>query len=340
MNRDFEYLTALPGEGREQSWIQRRLETLDVREATALAAATQKVPPEDAAQAINTLQSLDEYKVYFPAGSYKELGQLHLEHDFDVPEEVLPHIDLDKLGRQYEDQHPGLFIGSCYVEYPETAPEPVFQAGGPLPRDNEWSVKMKVASAAVPEGVWVRLPFPNGWEDSCYQCESLTLESLGVSQWSDCTLLEALCVLPEAGNLVEQYDDIRDLFYDGQNLGYVLDEQGQGAPQWRERFAAALELESCRDLRLALDISQNLRCYEWIPSEGLADFAAEHLRSCHVSDELIQSGCIDLDSYAEDLLEGSGYTLTADESGYVARNNRPFIREYTQEPEPMEQSMG
>ena len=64
------------------------------------------------------------------------------------------------------------------------------------------------------------------------------------------------------------------------------------------------------------------------------------LRSCHVSEELIQSGCIDLDGYAEDLLESSGYTLTADESGYVARNNRPFIREYTQEPEPMEQSMG
>ena len=42
---------------------------------------------------------------------------------------------------------------------------------------------MKVASAAVPEGVWVRLPFPNGWEDSCYHCESLTLETLGVSEW-------------------------------------------------------------------------------------------------------------------------------------------------------------
>ena len=166
---------------------------------------------------------------------------------------------------------------------------------------------MKVASPAVPEGVWVRLPFPNGWEDSCYQCESLVLETLGVSEWTDCTLLEALCILPEAGKLMEQYDNVADLICDGQNLGYVLLEQGQGTEGWREKFAAALELESCRDLRLALDISQNLRCYEWIPGEGLADFAAEHLRSCHVSDELIQSGCIDLDGHAEDLLESSGY---------------------------------
>ena len=109
---DFDYLTQLPGEGREQSWIQRRLETLDVREATVLAAATQSDPPENTAQAINTLQSLDEYKVHFPAGSYEKLGRLHLEQDFDVPEEILPHIDLDKLGRQYEAQHPGLFVGN------------------------------------------------------------------------------------------------------------------------------------------------------------------------------------------------------------------------------------
>ena len=199
---------------------------------------------------------------------------------------------------------------------------------------------MKVASAAVPDGLWVRMPFPYSWEASCYQCESLVLNTLDVQDWTDCTLLEALCILPEAGNLMEQYDDIRDLLQDGHNLWYVLDEQGQGMPQWREKFAAALELESCRDLRLALDISQNIVCYEWVPGEGLTDFAAEHLRSCHVSEELIQSGCIDLDGYAEDLLESSGYTLTADESGYVARNNCPFIREYTQEQEPMEQSMG
>lgn len=337
---DFDYLAQLPGEGREQSWIQRRLETLDVREGIILAAAAQADPPEDAAQAINTLQSLDYYNVCYPTGSYEQLGRHYLEQEFVVPEEALPHIDYDKLGRQYEDRHPGLFVGNCYVEYPETTPEPVFQPGGPLPRDNEWSVKMKVASPAVPEGVWVRLPFPNGWEDSCYQCESLTLDTLNVREWSDCTLLEALCILPEAGNLMEQYDDIRDLLQDGQNLGYILDEQGQGAPQWREKFAAALELESCRDLKFALDISQNLPCYEWIPSEGLADFAAEHLRSCGVSEELIKSGCIDLESYADDLLETSGYTLTADESGYVARNNRPFVYEHSQDPDLTEQTMG
>lgn len=340
MNTDFDYLTRLPGEEREWTWIRERLETLSVREGIILAAVAQADPPESAEQAINTLQSLDHYNVCFPAGSYGQLGRHYLNQSFTVPEEALPHIDFEQLGRQYEDQHPGLFVGNCYVEYLETAPAPVFQAGGPLPFDDAWSVKMKVASDAVPEGVWVRLPFPYSWEDNCFQCETLVLNTLGVQEWADCTLLEARCILPEAGNLTEQYADVADLIYDGQNLGYVLNEQGQGAEGWREKFAAALELESCRDLKLALDISQNLSCYEWVPSKGLADFAAEHLRSCGVSEELIKSGCIDLESYADDLLEASGYMLTGDENGYVTRNRRTFVREYTQEPDLTVQTMG
>ena len=185
MNTDFEYLTALPGEGREQDWIRQRLETLGIWEGAALTAAVQFDPPESAVQVINAFQSLEDYQVCFPAGSYEQLGQYYLNQNFTVPEEAMPHIDLDKLGRQYKAQHPGQFVGNCYVEYPETTPEPVCQPGGPLPRDNGWSVKMKVASPAVPDGLWVRLPFPYSWEDSCYQCESLVLDTLDVREWSD-----------------------------------------------------------------------------------------------------------------------------------------------------------
>lgn len=48
------------------------------------------------------------------------------------------------------------------------------------------------------------------------------------------------------------------------------------------------------------------------------------MRSCGVSEELIRSGHIRLESYTEDLLETSGYMLTGDESAYVIRNNRKF----------------
>ena len=49
---DFDYLTQLPGEEREQNWIRMRLGTLSVREGIILAAAAQADQPKDAVQAI------------------------------------------------------------------------------------------------------------------------------------------------------------------------------------------------------------------------------------------------------------------------------------------------
>lgn len=100
-------------------------------------------------------------------------------------------------------------------------------------------------------------------------------------------------------------------------------------PHFMERFAAALEFEHCRDLRLALDISQNLHCYEWVPRDGLKDFGRRKLLETGVSEELLDSGCIDLESYGEDLLEEAGYVLTADESAYITRNNLEFLRDWS-----------
>ena len=69
-----------------------------------------------------------------------------------------------RVGFEYLDHHPGLFIGDCYVEYPSKEVQPVYLGqGSPLPEDTDWSVKVKIASDAVPEGVWLRLP---GWETS------------------------------------------------------------------------------------------------------------------------------------------------------------------------------
>lgn len=325
----FDQLLELPGTPQERAWLEERLETLSVRESHVLAAVSARHPPEHAADAINSLQALDGCEVCL-AGSYEELGQLHLSRLSSLPEDALPYVDFYQLGRQCEDKHPGLFVGNCYVEYPRERAEPVYRGQNtPLPEDNDWSVKLKLASPAVPEGVWMRLPNYDGTAPLDSAEVLLALNELRVESLDDCTLLDARCILPEVGNLMEQYDSITELVRDGDNLGYVLDEQGQGEPHWMEKFAAALEYEGCHTLRLALDISQNLHCYEWIPSSGLKDFAASHLRACGVSEKLLQSGCFDLNHYAEDLLDASRYMQASGETGYVLRNSRKFVREYT-----------
>ena len=327
MMRDFEYLTALPGTVQEQAWVRERLDTLSVREGIALTAATAWHPPETLADAIKHLQALDSCDVYFPAGSYAQLGELYMRRETRIPEDAFPYVDLSQLGRQYEDANPGLFVGNCYAEY-HCSSAPSYD-GSHLPEDGGWSVKLKLSSPAVPEGVWMRLP---GYDGSAFLDSDeilLALHELEAESLEDCTLLEARCILPEAGDLMAQYGSITELVRDGNNLGLILDEQGEGAPDFTNRFAAALELEDCRTLRFALDIAQNLHCYDWISSKNLESHAVSCLLAHGVEANLIQSGVIDLKHYAEDLLETSGYMAVSGDAGYARRNGEKFSYEFS-----------
>lgn len=335
---EFDYLAQLPGEEREQNWIRMRLGTLSVREGIVLAAAAQADPPEDAAQAINQLQALDKYTVRMDAGSYEALGRRYLINDTAMPMDALAFADLEAVGRQYEDRHPGLFIGSYYVQYPETPPQPVYRRGMALPADNGWSVKVKLASPAVPEGVWLCLPGPleDDYEDTME--EVLALRELRVKRWDECALVDARCVLPEAGDLMAQYSgNVADLLYDGVQLGYVLEQKGQGSPHFMERYAAALALEGCHDLRLALDISQNLNCYDWMQRADLEESGRCKLLDAGMTEEQIRASGIDLAGYKAHLLEKEGYAPTADGWGYIRRNANEFYYQYSTPAQPQEE---
>ena len=161
-----------------------------------------------------------------------------------------------------------------------------------------------------------------------------------MKRWDECGLLDARCVLPQIENLPAQYDSVANLIYDGSNLGYVLAEHGQGAPGFMEKYTAALALEGCHDLRLALDISQNLGCYDWLPCDGPEGFAAKHLRDAGVPDGLIHSGGIDLNSYGQHLLDELGYLPAVGDGGYIRRNSQEFTYQYsTPTPEQSGMSM-
>ena len=61
----------------------------------------------------------------------------------------------------------------------------------------------------------------------------------------------------------------------------------------------------------------------------MKEFAADKLRSLGVPEALIQSGNINLVDYAEDLLDTSGYMASNGETGYLIRNSREFVRDFT-----------
>ncbi len=159
-------LLQLPGRPEEQAWLRERLEVLTVREGIALDAAIQRHPAQDSTEVVSLLASLDEYEVLGGIQSYEDLGLYYLEETNARLLALRDYIDMDQLGRRYEKQHPGLFVGGCYVVYPEREQPEVYD-GVTLPEpDYSWSLRLKLASSAVPEGVWLALPDYNDVTDA------------------------------------------------------------------------------------------------------------------------------------------------------------------------------
>ena len=63
-------------------------------------------------------ERLRDYTILKGVNSYAALGRYYLANETTVPEELYDYMNLDALGCRYEDEHPGVFIGSDYVLYP------------------------------------------------------------------------------------------------------------------------------------------------------------------------------------------------------------------------------
>ena len=311
-------LLQLPGRPEEQAWLQERLEVLTVREGIALDAAIQRHPAQDSTEAVSLLTSLDGYEVLGGIQSYEDLGLYYLEENDTRLLALRDYIDLDKLGRQYEAQHPGLFVGGCYVVYPEREQPEVYD-GIALPEpDYSWSLRLKLASSAVPDGVWLALPDYNDIMDVRPGEIRLALDALGVQTIRGCTLLEARCSLPGITGLEDAYAGrLEDLIYDGQNLGFILQEQNQGQKDFLQTYLWALEHEGCTTLPAALEIAQHLNRYHVVYTDQLQDVAKAELRSAGSTLDTAVAGCFNLEQYGLDLLRNKGYTQTADGRAYI-----------------------
>ena len=313
-------LLQLPGRPEEQAWLRERLEALTVREGIALEGATRRHPVQASTEAVSLLANLDEYDAIGGILSYEDLGLYYLEETNARLLALRDYIDLDKLGRQYEAQHPGRFAGGCYVVYPLKG-VPGFYDGVNLPGpDYSWSLRLKLASSAVPEGVWLALPDYNDVTDARPGEIRLALDALGVQTIRKCTLLEARCSLPGITGLEDAY------------RGPILQVQNQGQKGFLQAYLWILEYEHCATLPAALDLAQNLNRYQVVRADQLQDMARMDLRVRLGCVDRALSGCIDLERYGLDLLRNKGYTMTEDGCAYIARQQTQ-----SQAPQQMQQ---
>ena len=145
-------------------------------------------------------------------------------------------------------------------------------------QETDWSLRLRLAAPAVPKGAWACLPDHAFAEpDSRLGEIALALRELKAETIQECDLLEVRCSLPGITILQDEYDDLNDLIRDGNDLGFLLEEQGQGMPDFMEKFTAALEYENCHRLQEALDIAQNLHCYDFMRADDVGAFGKREL---------------------------------------------------------------
>jgi hypothetical protein len=344
-----------PANDIEKQWLLDRLKTLSVREAYQLAAvmlttgrlrevsgkegdellaAVLKLDRQETVEAINCLLSLSDYEVLCPAGSYEALGEYYLRYEAELPEAAIPYADLYQIGCRYEDQRPGVFIGDCFVVLPGREPRQIYDGTNLNEiQETDWSLRLRLATPAVPKGVWVCLPDHAAVEaDGRLGDIALALRELQIETIHESELLEVRCSLPGITIRPEEYADLEDLIRDGNDLGFLLEEQGQGMPDFMARFLTALEYENCHRLSAALDIAQNLHCYDFVRTENIETFGKQELERREWSKDPILRGCIDTAGLGEALLEQMGYRLNTAETAYIRRNDREFQHLRTPEP--------
>ena len=114
------YKISLPLTTREEfETFRRRAGVLSEDEKTILSAIVLQRGEAEAGEIFtNSPEQLRDYSVLKGVNSYAALGKYYLIHETSVPEELYEYMDLNALGCRYEDEHPGVFIGSDYVQYP------------------------------------------------------------------------------------------------------------------------------------------------------------------------------------------------------------------------------
>jgi hypothetical protein len=96
-----------------------RPDALSDDEKTILSAIVLQKGEAEAGQILaNSPEQLSDYTILKGVNSYAALGRYYLANETTVPEELYEYMDLGALGCRYENEHPGVFIGSDYVRYP------------------------------------------------------------------------------------------------------------------------------------------------------------------------------------------------------------------------------
>ena len=322
----------------EHDWIEQRFENMTVKEELLFRGAMQIEGPKTAQKTLQILHSLDHYQLLYGADDDISLGRFVMQHIHPPTPAARGYLDPEIVGAAYRNRGVGIFVENHYVErLPHNLSLSELEPNTDHPAVGDYAIRIKLISRSNMEGVWIGFPDTGEYMDTAHPDELLLgLDALNAETLDQCMAVDVDCALPQLTDILAQYDTAGDLVRHAIDFGYVWAEQGQGEPHWMDKWQCVMELEDCHRLDLALDLAQNLHCYEFIPrGVDLAQYGMDLARKEGILDQdSLLNECFDSVAYAQHHM--AKYGLSTTDHGYAARNGQEIICEYShpeQEPD-------
>lgn len=324
----------------EYDWLERRFENMTAKESMLFRGAMQIERPEKTCDVLQLINQLDHYELFYGAGDDIGLGHFVMNRIKHPASSARAYLDPAKVGAAYRQQVGSAFCDGHFIKISSLTVPLLDGDLTQYPDKGDYGIRVKLASRSNIEGIWVGFPDTSEYMDSSHPDELLlALDALEVETLTECIAVDVDCCLPQLRDILSQYDSAAELIRHAIDFGYVWAEQGQGEPRWLDKWQAVMELEDCHRLDYALDLAQNLHCYNFLPRDmELADYGKMLAKQdgIYPTDELLVS-CFDAEGYANQKMRNLG--LSAAEHGYVSWNGIKILYEYSQPPNNPTMSM-
>lgn len=314
----------------ELDYLARRLEGMDDFEKAAFEGVVKMEQEPDLVKLINLTYNLADCHVVFEADNDEQLGKFYVDNDFideltAVSDEILQYIDYEKVGRIRREAEKGVYTSNGYVVQPESNMEMVYD-GTNIPKpddDSRYAFKIYLIEGCYePEkakGVWLKLPASEPKIASA-------LSELGAVSLDDCVFTHYQSIMPCFDGVFSESEDIEMLNTLSSAISKILD-SNMGA-----KYKAALQYEYCTDLDFAIDIAQNLDCYNFYPElSSPEDYGRQALlEAAKLPSDDAAFKLLDFSRYGEAKMKEDGVQST--DYGLICRNGKEFVYEFCQKP--------
>ena len=257
----------------ELNFLAQRLGSLDEQELVALKAVFPKYVKTGEGEivsikdVINVTYGLDKALVISNISNATELGKFVVAEEVNpivsaTPEEVLPYLDLKKIGELQQKIDDGVFADGHYVLTGSYEFKEVYDGKQQLPTEEEYShYVFRLEVAKPPQGDaevdatdtrWLHLPLDRVDADEI-------AKQLGVSQIEDCVYLSFESTIPQIASDhfgdMEDFNQLNELAKLVEGLSYTD----------QAKFKAVLEANRLANLEDFLDVASNVNRYEFAP---------------------------------------------------------------------------